>query len=110
MLWSSSPTTNGATPPELDPARPYWGPPVATRGGGPRGHQQLAREGPALRPGDDSEARGHAERAPIRSQPRQRDRVKRAHCRRRRTDEVLDAIAHLRGRAVGERHHQDRAW
>ncbi len=68
---------------------------------------ELARQDPAVGAGDDAEARGDADRPPIRAQPRQRDRMKRAHGRRGRTDELLDAVAHLGRRAICERHDQD---
>ena len=69
---------------------------------------QLATKDPALGPREDPEARRYSHEPAIGPQPAKGYRVEGPDRRRWLADEVLDSLAHLRGRPFGERHHQDR--
>ena len=69
---------------------------------------QLARQDQPIRAGEDAKARRHSDRPAVLTQPAQGDRVERADGRSGSLDQVLDALAHLVGGALGERHDQDR--
>src|SRR6266571_583640 len=134
MLWSSSPTTNGAAPNDTSSTSRScarlrsWYSSTSTCGyrrryaSATRGPlvtdqrriaelpHELPREDPPLGAAHDSEPCGHPDAPAVRAQPAQRDRMHRAHRMRVRPGEVLDALAHLLGGTIGEGHDQNGRW